>query len=353
MPLPAPTVTAPVNPWESISSTASGAFTPGAAPAAPARPVAPARPAAPPPEMGVVTRAPGDEAATSATEATNAANEEATSRAAFDAAHASWEEQRQSYINTASTPEARARFAARFAEMQPEPVYRTMADTQTANVAAGVEKRKTETTTNQYDVTASPEFQALTPEAQQQALSNRRLDFMRNSTQGKIDQYQAGRDPYYAALAQSVLHTRVPLIQQQYTDALRSHQLAAAQRGLGGGSQDFKGQSDLRGAARGDVGRAQIAGQMAADAARAADQRIISDWRAHVESLTSGEQAASSTGTVSVADQQRAMDNYQNSVMQQMNNSQRAQNNRSQVTGADIQNVGTGIKNLAPAFARS
>lgn len=194
-----------------------------------------------------------------------------------------------------------------------------------------------------------PDFQRLTPEAQDQVRRNRSMNSQRGQIEQQTQEYRMSRDPYYEALRAQSVQAAAPQLQQQYSDALRQQQLSAASRGTAGGSQDYYNQALLHGQLQAGYGQADLRGQAQAQQAKGQDEQLINDWLSHAQSLTSGEQAGAQQRTGGVQDQQNALAQFQQAMLQSMQSRQQFSNAESQMVGGQISTIGNAAKARAGA----
>lgn len=199
-----------------------------------------------------------------------------------------------------------------------------------------------------YDYTADPMYRGGTQQTRQAMDIQNASNVNRTNIGNELDQWKAGRDPYYQALQKSFTTAAQPGLQQQYADAMKSTTLGAAQRGLRGGSQEQYQQASNYGAYQSDLGQADIAGQLAANQQRLADSEHVVNWKTALEGMQSGDAAQYNAIMQRIQQQQQATAAGQGAQMENMQMGQNLANQRSQMWGGVLGTLGSGVRNLGP-----
>lgn len=163
--------------------------------------------------------------------------------------------------------------------------------------------------------------------------------------------YLRQRDPYYAALQKSVYNSQAPVVQQHYADAIKAQSLAAAERGLQGGSEDQYQKGRLATQKQVGLQQATISGQQAAQQAQMQDQAAVNEWLKFTQSEGAATLRQYAGGAqASVEAQRQATANQQ--FMQSEIEKARMQNaiQQSQMYGGMLDSASKGIPGIVQLF---
>lgn len=163
----------------------------------------------------------------------------------------------------------------------------------------------------------------------------------------QLQSWQAGRDPYYAALEQQYRQAQLPGLQTQVRQAGRQQAFSARRRGVVGGSSDMAGKQGVQGMLSAGLGQIEAGGRALSQQKRAEDQEAMQGWEMAARSAGPGQQIA----LQSMLDASRARAGQaggMGDVATQMAASNQAyQGLISQLLGGQLSNLGTALNTSA------